>query len=66
MKAYFITYLWKRPEEINWNPENSLIRDFPIRWLIDHRTKHNEHYTLVCFQEVELTEAEFKKYADDL
>ena len=67
MKAYFITYQWKRAGEVNGNPENLLTKEFPIRWLIDHRTKYNNiSYTLLCFQELELTEAEFKNYADNL
>ena len=65
MKVYFITYLWKRAGEASWNPENKVITELPLQWLLDRQAKSNEiSYTLVFFQRIELSEMEFEKYAD--
>ena len=64
MKAYLITFIWKKPG-IDWTPENKLIKESPLRWL-KKRSKDRDYFVLLNIQEFELTEAEFKKYAEDL
>ena len=60
MKTYFITYQWKRAGK--WEMDNVLTKELPIRWLIGRRTEHRE-ILVISFQELELTEAEYKEYA---
>ena len=68
MKTYFITYQWKRVRDAKWEVENVLTKELPIRWLMNRRTKYPNisYYAILFFQELELTEAEYKEYAEKL